>query len=86
MGTVQVELDDDVLAKLGDSPEAVRAAAREAVVLELFRRAAISGGKAAYLLGMDRLDFMLLASSRGIPVIDMTPEEWQEEVRRIRSM
>jgi hypothetical protein len=29
---------------------------------------------------------MRLASSRGLPVIDMTAEEWQEEVRRVRLM
>ncbi len=84
--TITIEIDDDVAARLGDSPRAITDAARQAIVLDLFRRAAISGGRASALLDMDRLDFMRLASSRGIPVIDMTAEEWQEEVRRVRSM
>jgi predicted HTH domain antitoxin len=83
---IEIEFDDDVAARVGDSPRAINSAAREAIVPDLFRRAAISGGRASAMLEMDRLDFMRLASSRGLPVIDMTAEEWQEEVRRVRLM
>lgn len=86
MSTIPIELDDDVAARLGDSPDAIVDAAKEAVVFDLFRRAAISGGRASTLLGLDRLTFMRLASSRGIAVIDLSPEEWQEEKRRVESM
>lgn len=84
--TVAFEIDDDTAAYLDGLPEALSEVACEAFVLELFRRAAISGGRGAALLGIDRLAFMRLASARRIPVIDLTPEEWQEEVRRVRSL
>ena len=84
--TIKIEFDDDVVARLGDSPRAITDAARQAIVLDLFRRAAISGGRASALLEMDRLDFMRLASSRGIPVIDLTAEELRAEIARVESM
>ncbi|MBA3416464.1 MAG: UPF0175 family protein [Chloroflexia bacterium] len=84
--TIKIEFDDDVVARLGDSPRAITDAARQAIVLDLFRQAAISGGRASALLEMDRLDFMRLASSRGIPVIDLTAEELRAEIARVESM
>jgi hypothetical protein len=49
------------------------------IVLELYRRGAISSGKAGDLLRMPRLDFIRHASQLGIPNIDMTAEEWENE-------
>ena len=86
MSAVTVDLDHELLALLGDSPDALRETVREPIVRELHRRFAISGGRASHLLGLDRLALMRLASVRGIPVIDMTAEEWREEVRRVRSL
>ena len=49
------------------------------IVLELYRRGAISSGKAAELLSMKRIDFIKHASRLGIPYIDMTEDEWAAE-------
>jgi predicted HTH domain antitoxin len=54
-------------------------AAREAVVLELYRRGIISSGKAAELLGMQRFDFVRYADKLGIPFFRMSKEEWEAE-------
>ena len=58
---------------------------RDLAVLELYRRHAITGGQGARLLGIDRLTFMQLASSHGIPVIDSAPERWQAELDAIEA-
>jgi hypothetical protein len=78
--TIAFELDDDVAARLGDSPEARNAAAREATVLELYRRREIPDGRGARLLDLDLASFFKLAGSRFIPFIDLTPEELREEL------
>lgn len=57
--------------------------AQELILLELYRRGAISGGKAAELLGWERFDFIRHAGRLGIPFSDMTPEEFQEELRSL---
>ncbi len=83
--TIEFEIDDDTAERIGDSPEARNAAVREAVVLHLFSQAAISGDRAAALLGMDLPAFEHHARSLGIPVGDAAEEAWQAEVARIRA-
>jgi predicted HTH domain antitoxin len=79
MSTVKIEVDDDLAALLQQTHQPLEKAAREMIVLELYRRGSLSSGKAAELLGMPRLDFIKHASKLGIPYIDMTPEEWERE-------
>ena len=54
MSSVTIEIPED-LAALMTSP--IEKAAHEAIVLDLYRRAAISSGKAARLLGMSPEEF-----------------------------
>ena len=48
--------------------------------------AASSSGKAAELLGVPRLDFIRHASGLGIPLFEMTPDEWEAEKGSSRRM
>lgn len=54
-------------------------AAKECVVLELYRRGLISSGKAAELLEMNRLEFIRYSGRVGIPYFRMSAEEWEEK-------
>lgn len=73
-----VELEDE-LAALVEQEQSLESATREALVMDLFRRDKISSGKAAQLLKLSRVDFLHRASELKIPVISMTPEEWEAE-------
>ena len=86
MAGVQLDLDDDLVRALDLLERPVEQAARELIVLELYRQAVISSGKAAQLLSMDRFDFIRYASRLGIPFFEMTPEEWQAEVQRLDAL
>jgi predicted HTH domain antitoxin len=82
MSTISLELEEDVVALLRQSNQPVERAAREFIVLELYRRGAISSGKAAQLLGMSRVEFIQYASRLGIPcysMTTMTEDEWKNE-------
>ena len=79
MSTVTIDLDKGLAALLHQMNESVKLAASEMIVLELYRRGAISSGKAGELLGMPRLNFIRYASQLGIPHIDMTADEWEQE-------
>jgi predicted HTH domain antitoxin len=85
MDDVNLDLDDDLVEALRQVGQPVNAAAREFIVLELYRRALISAGKAAQLLGMDRLAFIRYSGDLGIPYFRMSGEEWEAEVQRIRN-
>ncbi len=86
MGTVTVEVDDELAALLRQLNQSVEIAARELIVLELYRRGSVSSGKAAELLGMPRSAFIYHASRLGIPYFRMTAEEWEAERRASESV
>jgi hypothetical protein len=89
MSPIQIpplEIDEDVGKLLGDSPEEIKRHALEMIVLELYRRRELSSGRAAELLGLDRFAFIRWSGSLGIPFLDMTSEEWQEELRVINKI
>lgn len=51
----------------------------ELVVYELFRRARISSGRAAELLGVPRVVFIERATALGIPYFDLSEQEFAAE-------
>jgi predicted HTH domain antitoxin len=80
MASTNLDLGEELgglVAKLG---QPVEQAAREMIVLELYRRSLIFSGKAAELLGVPRVQFIQRASELGIPYFRFTEEEWQTEV------
>jgi hypothetical protein len=80
MSEIRIEVDDDLLGFLGDSPEQIERHALGMIVLELYRRHTISAGRAAIFLGMDKYAFIRWSGSLGIPYIDLSGEEWQREL------
>src|SRR5262245_21076807 len=77
---VKFELPDDVAPNLRD--EDLSAKAKEALMMEFLREHEISQGKAAELLGIDRHELFDLMTKYRVPVIDMTPEELTEELKK----
>ena len=80
MQTLKLELPQDLAALLQGLNQPLERAARELMVLELYRRAVISSGKAAELMDMERFEFVHYASRLGIAFFDMTEDEWKAEV------
>ena len=81
MSEIRIEIDEDVLALLGESTEQIERHALEMIVLELYRRHTVSAGRAAMLLGMDKLAFIRWSGSLGIPYFDLSAEELREELK-----
>ena len=86
MSVIRLELDDDLAELLGSSPEQIARTALEIIVLDLYRRHVISAGRATEILDLDLLTFIRWSGSLGIPYLDMTPEEWQQELRAMRKL
>lgn len=79
MSAITLSLEDELTSLLNQTNQPIERAVRELIVLELYRRGMVSSGKAGQLLGMSRWDFIQHASRLGIPYIDMTEDEWEEE-------
>ena len=86
MGAVQVELGKDLVDLLEELHRPLKEAARELIVLELYRQGEVSSGKAAELLCMQRGEFIRYASARGIPYLQLSEEELRREVEDSRSL
>ena len=85
MATLELEAEWlDVLRPLSDRP--LDSFVKELAVLELYRRRHISSGKAAELLEMERFEFIHYASRLGIPFIDMSPAELDEELAQLKTV
>lgn len=79
MSTIQLDLPEDLTGLLEQLDQTVENAARELMVLELYRRGTVSSGKAAELLQMTRWQFIQHASDLGIPFYALADAEWDHE-------
>jgi predicted HTH domain antitoxin len=86
MGAIPVELDQDLVALLEELQRPAKRAARELIVLELYRQGEVSSGRAAKLLGMEREDFIRYASKQGIPYFQLKGDELQRELDAIKKL
>ena len=86
MSGVHLELDEDLVTLLKELDQPVELAAREFIVLELYRRKTITSGKAATLLGMERFDFIRYPSELGIPFFDMSEADWEAELALLQTI
>ena len=78
-------LDDELAAILAAESGSFEVAAREALVMELFRRGRLSIGKACELLGLTREVFARRAADLGIPYFLMTKADWAAELSTIEA-
>lgn len=86
MSTMTLELDRELVDLLYPAYGRPEDKLKEYLVLELYRRREISSGRAAELLGMERIEFIHYASRMGISFFDMSQRELEEEIARVRRM
>jgi predicted HTH domain antitoxin len=86
MRTARVELDQDLVDLLEELQRPAKKAARELIVLELYRQGEVSSGRAAQLLGKEREEFVRYASAQGIPYFQLDSEELQRELDILKQL
>lgn len=73
-------LPQALLFDAGITPEEAGPALLRAFVLSLYRRDRISSGKAAHLLDVGRVAFIQMLAEEGIPYLDYTAAELDDEL------
>lgn len=86
MSRVRVAIDDRLVDVLEALDQPLEQLIHELVVLELYRQARISNGKAAQLLGLSRIEFIRRAGQLGIPYFRMSAGEWEAEMRQVDAL
>lgn len=86
MTTLNVELPDPLMEMLGQLEQPPERAVLEMIVFELHRRALLSGGRGAELLGLDRREFIRRADALGIPYFNYDEAEAAKEIAASREL
>lgn len=79
MQILTIELPVEGLPLAAELTDNFAAEARFLLALKFFELGRISSGKAGRLCGMGRVEFLLVASRAGVPVVDMNAEELKDE-------
>lgn len=75
-----VELDARLVPLVANRKQDVPTRLRELAVVELFREGRLSSGKAAEILGMERVEFFALLHALHVPFLDQDPDELRRDV------
>lgn len=88
MTTTRVEIDiPETITEYVVLSDPSSIVTRNAMVLYPYiRKGFISHGKAAELLGMHKIDLIKIYSDMGLPYMDMTDEEFDEELETINEL
>jgi len=80
---LEVPLSKDLFSMLGFSKAEAVESLMEFLVLGLYLEHKISAGKAADLMGITKRVFIRLLARKGIPYLDYTAEELEQEFRTV---
>jgi predicted HTH domain antitoxin len=78
-GVLHLDLPESLLVATGQSREEFLREAKLLLALKLFEIGRLSSGRAAELVGLPRLDFILMAGRMGVPVADLDEAEMERE-------
>ncbi len=86
MAKIEIDIPETMIQYMV-SDDLESANIRNAMVLYPYiKRGVISHGKAAELLGMHKLELIGLYSDMGIDYLDMTEEEFEEEMETVQNL
>ncbi|MEO5330131.1 MAG: UPF0175 family protein [Magnetococcus sp. THC-1_WYH] len=79
MNTLTIELPLEGLPLPTELPDNFSDEVRFLLALKLFEQGRITSGKAGRLSGMGRVEFLLAVGRAGVPVVDISQDEMDEE-------
>lgn len=79
MTTLSLDIPDVMLLHANGSLMELKKETQLECALLYFQKGRLSSGQAAEMAGMNRVDFLLLAGQRDIPVMDLDEDEWEVE-------
>lgn len=80
MPHVSFEIPDDLLLTLREQPTELSQEMRLVTAIHFLREKRLSLGQAARFAGINRLDFLDVLASRGVPAFDLTEEDARTEI------
>ena len=80
MPTIQIDLPDEVLLALKETPEGLSQMIRMAAAAKLYELGKLSSGRAAELAGIPRVSFLQQLGRYGVSTFDLTEDELVQDL------
>ena len=81
MKTVQIELPDEILLSLKETPDELSCEIRIAAAVKLYELGKLSSGRAAELAGLSRVGFLQILGSYRVSTFNLTLEEIEKDMK-----
>jgi predicted HTH domain antitoxin len=80
MSSVQIEVPDEVLISLKETPETISRELSILAAVKLFELGKLSSGRAAQLAQVSRVEFLTLLGRYQVSPFQMSPEELEQDI------
>ena len=81
MGRIQLDVPDEVLVSLKETPQTLARELRIAAAVKFYELGKLSSGRAAQLAGMSRVEFLSALGRFQVSPFFMSPEQLEGDVR-----
>jgi predicted HTH domain antitoxin len=80
MQTIQIELPDEILLSLKQTPREISQEIRMAAAAKLYELGKLSSGRAAELAGISRVSFLQALARYEVSIFNLTEEEIKQDL------
>jgi predicted HTH domain antitoxin len=80
VGRIQLDIPDEVLLSLEETPETLAQEVRVAAAVKLYELGKLSSGRAAQLAGMPRVEFLMVLGRYQVSPFSVIQEQLEHDV------